>query len=233
MGGLSSSESSLSTTHDIPSRLPDARSPDFASDDPVDTFQDSNDKPSGSSDSTGHPLMRSQALTPNIDDTIKTLWERVNTYQKRIEEILFEDRTKISNAQRALIITETNNMVQACAEFQAMAAWRDGVVAELRRQLDDARREAADLRVAVALGATPGPSRSYASVLAGRSDGVPTTPYSQDRPHVPSSQQPVPEPDYRSPLAPTPPSASHVAFLNLIGARVDQSFQRHTHNFKK
>ncbi|KAH6941491.1 hypothetical protein HPB50_019023 [Hyalomma asiaticum] len=98
-----------------------------------------------------------------------------------------------------------------------MAAWRDGVVAELRRQLDDARREAADLRVAVALGATPGPSRSYASVLAGRSDGVPTTPYSQDRPHVPSSQQPVPEPDYRSPVAPTPPSASHVAFLNLIG----------------
>ncbi|KAH6941538.1 hypothetical protein HPB50_019476 [Hyalomma asiaticum] len=181
MGGLSSSESSPSTTHDIPSRLPDARSPDFASDDPVDTFQDSNDKPSGSSDSTGHPLMRSQALTPNIDDTIKTLWERVNTYKKRIEEILFEDRTKISNAQRALIITETNNMVQACAEFQAMAAWRDGVVAELRRQLDDARREAADLRVAVALGATPGPSRSYASVLAGRSDGVPTTPYSQDR----------------------------------------------------
>lgn len=217
MGGLSSSESSPSTTHDIPSRLADARSPDFASDDPVDTFHDSSDNPSASSDRVGSPRLRSHAPTPCIDDTIKTLWERVSAYQRRIEEILFEDRTKISNAQRALIITETNNMVKACAEFQAMAAWRDGVVCELRRQLDDARREAADLRVMVALGATPTPSRSYASVLAGRSDGVPPAPYSQDRPHPPSSQQPVPEPEYRSPLAPPPASTGHVAFLNLIG----------------
>ncbi|KAH6940886.1 hypothetical protein HPB50_009346 [Hyalomma asiaticum] len=165
----------------------------------------------------GAAQLPSRAPMPGIDDSIKTLWERVIGYQRRIEEILFEDRTKISNEQRALIITETNNMVQACAEFQAMATWRDGVVGELRRQLDDARREAADLRVAVALGATPGPSRSYASVLAGRSDGVPPALHPQDPLQFPlhnnRSERPSTGPLW---LAPPPPSASHVAFLNLV-----------------
>ncbi|KAL1444044.1 hypothetical protein MTO96_030069 [Rhipicephalus appendiculatus] len=58
------------------------------------------------------------------------------------------------------MITEVNAVVKACAEFQAAAAWRDGVVQELRRQLDDARREAADLRMRLAVGAAAPPVRS-------------------------------------------------------------------------
>ncbi|KAH6919384.1 hypothetical protein HPB50_029629 [Hyalomma asiaticum] len=117
-------------------------------------------------------------------------------------------------------------MVQVCAEFQAMAAWRDGVLGELRRQLHDARHEAADLRVAVALGATPGPSRSfiYASVLAGRSDDVPPAQHPHDPPQFRSPQQPAQEHEYRSPMAPAPPPTGHVAFLNLVGESPNPSY---------
>ncbi|KAL3243065.1 hypothetical protein MRX96_020740 [Rhipicephalus microplus] len=63
-------------------------------------------------------------------------------------------------------------MVNICAEFQAPATWRDGVVNELRRQLDETRREAAELRLQVALGGAPATGRSFADVVAGRRDDV-------------------------------------------------------------
>ncbi|KAH7963893.1 hypothetical protein HPB52_023766 [Rhipicephalus sanguineus] len=59
-------------------------------------------------------------------------------------------------------------MIKTCAEFQAAVALRDGVVQELRRQLDESRREAADLRIRVALGGAPATARSFADVVAGR-----------------------------------------------------------------
>ncbi|KAL1468099.1 hypothetical protein MTO96_041695, partial [Rhipicephalus appendiculatus] len=58
-----------------------------------------------------------------------------------------------------------------------MAAWRDGVVSELEQQLDEARREAADLRVRVTLGTTGPPGRSFADIVAGRQDGAPLALY--------------------------------------------------------
>ncbi|KAH7963919.1 hypothetical protein HPB52_023792 [Rhipicephalus sanguineus] len=71
----------------------------------------------------------------------------VMEHQKKIETILFDDKTKVSNSIRAQVITELNAIVKTGAEFQAAAAWRDGLVQELRRQLDDAKREAVDLRM--------------------------------------------------------------------------------------
>lgn len=66
-------------------------------------------------------------------------------------------------------------MIKVCAEFQAAAALRDGVVQELRRQLDESRRKAAELRIRVALGGAPATARSFADVVAGRPrhEGVP------------------------------------------------------------
>ncbi|KAL1444042.1 hypothetical protein MTO96_030067 [Rhipicephalus appendiculatus] len=60
-----------------------------------------------------------------------------------------------------------------CVEFQALAAWRDGVVSEIKQQLDEARRDAADLRVRVALRAVGPPGRSFSDVVAGRQEGCP------------------------------------------------------------
>ncbi|KAL1474088.1 hypothetical protein MTO96_038255 [Rhipicephalus appendiculatus] len=138
-------------------------SPDFASDDTCDdTFVVAlDDAPRSVSRVGGAP---SGALPSGGSVGLAALWSQVTAHQRRIEGILFEDKTKISNGQRALIITETNGMVKACAEFQAAAAWRDGAAQELRRQLDEARREAAELRLRVALG---GCARAR-SVLRGR-----------------------------------------------------------------
>ncbi|KAL1476359.1 hypothetical protein MTO96_036556 [Rhipicephalus appendiculatus] len=58
-----------------------------------------------------------------------------------------------------------------------MAASRGGVVSELKQQLDEARREAVDLRVRVALGTTGPPGRSFADVVTGRPDGAPLALY--------------------------------------------------------
>ncbi|KAL3247600.1 hypothetical protein MRX96_057025 [Rhipicephalus microplus] len=49
----------------------------------------------------------------------------MTAHQRRIEEILFEDKTKLSNGQRAPIITETNGMVNIRAEIPAQAELTD------------------------------------------------------------------------------------------------------------
>ncbi|KAH8036615.1 hypothetical protein HPB51_002669 [Rhipicephalus microplus] len=63
-------------------------------------------------------------------------------------------------------------MINIYAEFQAQATWKNGIVNELRRQLDDSRQEAAELRLQVALGGAPAPGRSFVDVVTGRRDDV-------------------------------------------------------------
>ncbi|KAH7933775.1 hypothetical protein HPB49_017038 [Dermacentor silvarum] len=115
------------------------------------------------------PSMPAAAIgSPAVPDRLGALWADMAAHQSRIEEVLFEDKTKTSNPMRAQIITEVNSMMMICAEFQAAAAGGEGALQELRHQLSEARREAADLRVRVAMGAAAsGPPRSYADVVAG------------------------------------------------------------------
>ncbi|KAL3243011.1 hypothetical protein MRX96_020688 [Rhipicephalus microplus] len=58
----------------------------------------------------------------------------------------------------------------------AAAAWRDGLVHDIRQQLEEARREAAELRVRVALAGALAPGRSFEDVLDGRNDGTSAPP---------------------------------------------------------
>ncbi|KAH7933773.1 hypothetical protein HPB49_017036 [Dermacentor silvarum] len=115
------------------------------------------------------PSMPAAAIGyPVVPDRLGALWADMAAHQSRIEEVLFEDKTKTSNPVRAQIITEVNSMMMIGAEFQAAAAGREGALQELRHQLAGARREAADLRIRVAMGAAAsGPPRSYADVVAG------------------------------------------------------------------
>ncbi|KAH7933581.1 hypothetical protein HPB49_014036 [Dermacentor silvarum] len=115
------------------------------------------------------PSMPAAAIGyPAVPDRLGALWADMAAHQSRIEEVLFEDKSKTSNPVRAQIITEVNSMMMICAEFQAAAAGREGALQELRHQLAEARREAAGLRVCVAMGAAAsGPPRSYADVVAG------------------------------------------------------------------
>ncbi|KAL1479038.1 hypothetical protein MTO96_052195 [Rhipicephalus appendiculatus] len=155
-------------------------SPDFASDDTCDTFVAALDDAARSVSRVGGAPSGALPSGGSVDAGLAALLSQVTAHPRRIEEILFENKTEISNGQRALIITETNGMVKACAEFQAAAAWRDGAVQELRRQLDEARREAAELRVRVPLGGSPAPGRSFADVVAGRRDDAGALPLSSE-----------------------------------------------------
>ncbi|KAH7963869.1 hypothetical protein HPB52_023742 [Rhipicephalus sanguineus] len=143
-------------------------SPEFSSDDTSDTIVAALDSATRAGPSTDGVPSAALLSGRAVDAGLAALWSQMTAHQRRIEEILFEDRTKISNSQRTLIITETNGMIKTCAEFQAAAALRDGVVQELRRQLDESRREAADLRIRVTLGGVPATARSFADVVAGR-----------------------------------------------------------------
>ncbi|KAH7963851.1 hypothetical protein HPB52_023724 [Rhipicephalus sanguineus] len=143
-------------------------SPDFSSDNTSDTIVAALDSVTRAGPGTDGVPSAALLSGRAVDAGLAALWSQMTAHQRRIEEILFEDRTKISNSQRALIITETNGMIKTCAEFQAAAALREGVVQELRRQLDEFRREAADLRIRVALGGVPATARSFADVVAGR-----------------------------------------------------------------
>ncbi|KAL3243076.1 hypothetical protein MRX96_020750 [Rhipicephalus microplus] len=75
-------------------------------------------------------------------------------------------------------------MLNICAGFQAQGTWRDGVVNELRRQPDDARREAVELRLQVALGGAPAAGRPFADVVTGLRDDVAVFPASAGVPRL-------------------------------------------------
>ncbi|KAH7954033.1 hypothetical protein HPB49_015004 [Dermacentor silvarum] len=144
--------------------------------------------------------------------------DEITAHQQRIEKILFDDKTKSSNPIRAQIITEVNSMVKICAELSTVAANRDGVVEELRRQLDQARREAADLRVRLATATSAvAPPRSYAAVVRAGGPGGPA-PLVGDRDSAwAAASSPARGALGRGPIPSEPRLHGHLAFLTPMG----------------
>ncbi|KAL3247602.1 hypothetical protein MRX96_057027 [Rhipicephalus microplus] len=72
---------------------------------------------------------------------------------------------------------------------ETQATWRGGFVNEFRRQLDDARREAVELRLQVALGGAPAAGQSFADEVNGRRDDVVVFPASAGPPGLRGTPQ--------------------------------------------
>ncbi|KAL3242569.1 hypothetical protein MRX96_021014 [Rhipicephalus microplus] len=104
-------------------------------------------------------------------------------------------------------------MINIYAEFQAQAIWRDGVVNELRHQLDDARRQAAELRLQVALGGAPAPGRSFVDVVTSRRDDVVVFSASPGSPGLRGTPQSLEFPGISRERQELPVPPQHVAFI--------------------
>lgn len=98
---------------------------------------------------------------------------------------MFEDKTKILNGQRALITTETNEMIKTCTEFQTAAAWQDGTVQATQTSGQGLSRGCTTPCSSRARGAA---AYSFADVVAGGRDDagalpLPSEPLSVRRPY--------------------------------------------------
>lgn len=147
VGDISSSGSSP-TAQDVGlSPLGDDGLQDFTTDEVLCNFGNDNETLQHAVGAVDGVSSGSVCQSSGVHIALLRLRTHVMEHQKKIETILFDDKTKVSNSIRAQVITELNAIVKTGAEFQAAAAWRDGLVQELRRQLDDAKREAVDLRM--------------------------------------------------------------------------------------